>query len=99
MSVGMRCDGHSMASSLLPATPPGGTPNPDCLGLALCPSCSDTDLGLGVLVPWGGREALGQPQRLHSVPALSSLRRHGTQMWGGKKLATPSEIRPLFPIS
>lgn len=89
MSVGMRCDRHSAASSLLPSTLPGGPPTS---GLALCPSPPDTDLDLGVLVPWGGREALGQPQHLHSVPALSNLQRHSTQRWGWE------EIRPLLPI-
>ena len=48
MSVGMRCDRHSAASSLLPSTLPGGPPTS---GLAVCPSPPDTDLDLGVLVP------------------------------------------------
>lgn len=61
------------------------------LVLALCPSCPGTDLGLGVRVPWEGREALGQAQHLHSAPALSNLRRHNTQRWGWE------DIRPPLP--
>ena len=86
----MRRDRHSVASSLLPSTLPGGPPTSG-LGLGLCPSCPGTDLGLGVLVPWEGREALGQAQHLHSVPALSNLRRHNTQRWGWE------DTRPLLP--
>ena len=86
VSVGMRCDRHSSASSLLPSTLPPTS------GLALCPSHPDTDLGLGVLVPWGGSEALGRPQHLHLVPALSNLWRHSTQRWGWE------EIKPLLPF-
>lgn len=62
--------------------PTRSPPLPPALGLALCPSGPGTDLDLGVLVPWGGREALAQPQHLHSVPVLSNLLRHSTQRWG-----------------
>lgn len=63
----------------LPAVPQPGLVHPSCLS---------TNLGLGVPVPWGGREALKQPQHLHSQPALSSLPRHSTQRWGWGEVGT-----------
>lgn len=93
--MGVRHDGHSMAPSLLPFTTPGGLPHP-WPAFGLYPSCPNTDLGLGVLAPWEGREALRYSQYLYSVPALQNLQRHSTQ---GVGLAPPREVRSLFPIS
>lgn len=70
-----------MASILLPFTFLVVPPSPG-LGLAVFPSYPGTDLGWWVLVHWGGREALQQPQHVHSVPSLSGLPRCSTQKWG-----------------
>lgn len=69
--------GHEVchpAFSPCPPHPPSGFGS-----LSLHPG---TDLDLGLLAPGGGRETLGQPQPLHSVPALSSLPRQSTERWG-----------------
>lgn len=86
--MGKRHESHSMACLPACSPPPLLEVATTSVGLVLSASCPSTNLGLGVLAAWDGREVQGQPHHHHSAPALSNLLEHNIQRWGWEKAGT-----------